>query len=258
MDTKPVALITGASRGIGRELALEFSRAGFIVVINFLEQKEKAEDLLFEIRNQSVQAEIPPGAGGPAQSGQAEIYQADISDSREAADMVKQIIDKNKRLDVLVNNAGMVINRSIMNMSPEEWDKVMRVNLNGVFYLIRACSKPMIKQKGGSIINISSIIAARGLAGTSNYAAAKAGIVSLTKTAAKELGRFNIKVNAVMPGFHLTDMGKTSRNDYYDNVKKESVLSRTTDIHELARFVVFLAGMQTVSGQVFNWDSRII
>ena len=239
MNEKQVVLITGASRGIGENLALKFASSGYKVIINFLKEEEKALAVAARIKN------IPQ---------ETEIYKADISDPLAVKKMIKDI----GKIDVLVNNASIVKNRTVANMSEDEWDSVIKTNLSGVFYLTRECARPMIKQKSGSIINISSILGVRGLFGTANYSSAKAGVVSLTKTAAIELGRFNIRVNAVLPGFHLTDMSATANKDYEEKVKKESVLNKTTDINELSEFIVFLSRMKTVSGQVFNWDSRII
>jgi 3-oxoacyl-[acyl-carrier protein] reductase len=239
MNNKPVALITGGSRGIGKELVYKFSKAGYFVIINCIKSSDKAMLLAEEICD-------------------ARAITADISNHEEVKKMVVDITAKEGKIDVLVNNAGIAKNNLIINMPENDWDNIVRTNLTGPFYLIRECSKIMIKQKSGSIINIASIIAKRGQEGCSNYGASKAGLVSLTKTAAKELGRFGICVNAVFPGFHSTDMGKTAKGCYVEKTINESVLKRTTDINELADFLVLLAGMKSVSGQVFNIDSRII
>ncbi|MCB4792512.1 MAG: SDR family NAD(P)-dependent oxidoreductase [Elusimicrobia bacterium] len=240
---KEIVLITGASRGIGARLALEFASSGYFVIINFLKEDEKASEVLKKIK---------------AQGAEAQTVKADISDPVQVRNMVRDIVKSRGRIDVLVNNAGITKNRTIAKMSETEWDDVIRTDLSAVFYLTRECSKIMIKNKSGSIINISSIIGLRGQFGTGNYSSAKAGVISLTKSSAKELGRFKVRVNAVLPGYHLTDMGQNSTKDYLDKVKQESVLSETTDIDELSRFIVFLSKIKTVSGQVFNWDSRVI
>ena len=143
-------------------------------------------------------------------------------------------------------------------MPPADWQDVMRTNLDGAFFLTRDCGALMAKNGGGAIINIASVLGLRGAAGSANYAASKAGLVALTKSAAIELGRFGVRVNAVLPGFHLTDMGKTASKDYLERARAESVLGMTTDIAELAAFIVFLSKSLSVSGQVFNWDSRIL
>ena len=162
------------------------------------------------------------------------------------------------RIDVLVNNAGITRDRTILKMTDEEWEDVVRVNLNGAFWCLRDCSKAMIERKEGAIINISSIVAVRGSVGNANYAASKAGLIALTKSAAKELGRFNIRVNAVLPGFHLTDMGRAVWGKYEERIRSEHTLGRLTDIRELAQFVLFTAKQKSASGQVFNFESRVI
>ncbi|MBN1621221.1 MAG: SDR family NAD(P)-dependent oxidoreductase [Endomicrobiales bacterium] len=243
MNKNPVVLITGGSRGIGAGIASEFAGNGYNVVINFLQDKKKADELLEKIRTKK---------------GTARLYQADITDSSGVKKMVEDILKNEGRIDVLINNAGVIVNKSILKTDDSDWEKVIKTDLTGAFYLIKECSGVMARQKSGSIVNITSIVGARGVGGSSGYASAKAGLMGLTKSAARELGRFNICVNAVMPGFHLTDMGKEASDKYMELVKNESVLKRTTDIDELAKFIVFLSGMKTVSGQVFNWDSRII
>ena len=160
-------------------------------------------------------------------------------------------------INVIVNNAGICRDRTVVNMSDGEWDDVIQTDLNGPFYVIREFA-PLIGAEGGAVINISSIAGIRGNFGGANYAAAKAGLIALTKTAAKELGARKISVNAVLPGFHRTDMGKALPDKYARQIEIESVLNLTTDIAELADFVVFLSRAKTVSGQVFNWDSRIV
>ena len=186
------------------------------------------------------------------------LIKADVAKSKEVRAMVGEVIRKWGRIDVLVNNAGITRDRTILKMTDEEWEDVIRVNLNGAFWCLRDCSRAMIERKEGAIINISSIVAVRGSVGNANYAASKAGLISLTKSAAKELGRFNVRVNAVLPGFHLTDMGRAVWGKYEERIRSEHALGRLTDIGELARFVLFLAKQKSVSGQVFNFESRVI
>lgn len=242
MDKK-VVLITGAARGIGRETALFFGRNGCNIIINYIKEKEKAESAAEEI--------IKCG-------GNASIFKCDISIHAQADNMVDSIVRKHKRIDILINNAGICGGPSIIKTSGNIWNKVINVDLNGPFYVLRKCAQFMAKQSSGSIINIASVAGVRGSYGGADYSSAKAGLIALTKSAAKELGRFNVCVNAVLPGFHLTDMGRDSSDRYKDTVKQESVLNTTTDLYELVQFLFFLSNMKTVSGQVFNWDSRII
>jgi NAD(P)-dependent dehydrogenase (short-subunit alcohol dehydrogenase family) len=187
------------------------------------------------------------------------LIKADVAKSQEVHDMVNLVIKNWGRIDVLINNAGITRDRTILKMTDEEWEDVLKVNLNGAFWCLRDSSKAMIERKDGAILNISSIAAMRGgSVGNANYAASKAGLIALTKSAAKELGRFNIRVNAILPGFHLTDMGRTVWKKYEERIRSEHILGRLPDIRELAQFVLFLAKQKSVSGQVLNFESRVI
>jgi 3-oxoacyl-[acyl-carrier protein] reductase len=243
MEQKPVVLITGASRGIGKSIALEFGKNDYTVIINFLKEKEKALAV--------AQTIVMNG-------GRARAVAADVSDSAAVRTLVSDIEANESRLDVLVNNAGLTKNRSLVKMSDDEWEKIIATDLSGPFYVIRECAQLMARIKGGSIINMGSILGFRGAFGSANYAGAKAGLVGLTKSTAIELGRFNVRVNMVLPGFHLTDMGAGASDKYIEKARLDSVLGVTTDLDEFARFVVFLSQTKTVSGQVFNFDSRIL
>ena len=143
-------------------------------------------------------------------------------------------------------------------MTDEMWNSVLKTDLSGTFYMVKESLKQMIKQRSGSIINIASISAFKSYVGSASYSASKAGVIALTKTAAREGGRFGVTVNAILPGFHLSGMGVNSSDEYIDIVKKESVLNTTTDIKELTNFIVFLSQVKTVSGQTFNFDSRLL
>ncbi len=239
VNNRKVVLVTGASRGIGKRIALEFGRSGWMVVVNFLKEKEKALSVASEIE---------------CLGGSARALQADVSDEASVAAMLKDI----GQIDVLINNAAVCHDRTILKMTPEEWRSVLATDLEGAFYLLQQCGRAMVRRKEGSIISIASVVGMRGGYGNANYAAAKAGLIALTKTAAREFGRFGVRVNAVLPGFHATDMSGKVPKEYVENVLSESVLHTTTDIDELARFIVLLSQMRTVSGQVFNWDSRIV
>jgi 3-oxoacyl-[acyl-carrier protein] reductase len=243
LQQSPVVLITGASRGIGKETALAFGQSGFRVAVHFHKEKTKALSVVDEINNSG---------------GYAFALQCAIENEQSVKKMMEMIVEDEGRIDILVNNASVNKDRSILKMSKEEWNEVIDTDLSGTFNVLQECSRVMAKQRSGSIINIASIVGVRGSVGNSNYACAKAGVIALTKAAARELGRFNIRVNAILPGFHMTDMGKTASGEYVARIREESVLGITTDIRELVEFLVFLAQKKTVSGQVFNWDSRII
>lgn len=238
-----VILITGASRGIGRAIALRFAKEKCKIYVNYRQDKNAADEVVKEI--------VKLGADAVA-------VQADISDSGAVDAMAKTIIEADGRLDVLINNAGICKNTTVANMDENTWDDVIKTDLNSAFYMTRTFSKPLMKQRYGSIINIASISGVKGAFGSSNYAAAKGGLISLTKSSAMELGRFGVCVNAVLPGFHLTDMGKHATERYLQEVKDSSVLGLSTDMDELTEFIHLLSKAKTVSGQVFNWDSRII
>jgi len=241
--TMPNVLITGSSRGIGKTLAHEFARAGYKVLIHYHTQRPQA---------QAVADEITHSGGAAA------VYSCDLADHAAVRAMMGSIAEKEKNIDVLINNAAMTRDRTILKMTDDEWDSVVRADLSGTFFMVQECAKLMVKYKEGAMINIASIVGVRGSFGNANYASAKAGVIALTKSAARELGRFSIRINAVLPGFHMTGLGATAPADYIENIHRESVLGCTTDSGELARFVVLLAQSKTISGQVFNWDSRII
>jgi 3-oxoacyl-[acyl-carrier protein] reductase len=161
-------------------------------------------------------------------------------------------------LEVLINNAGITRDRTILKMTNGEWNDVIDTNLSGVFWCLREGARVMSTAKAGAIINIASVMAYRPSIGTANYAAAKAGVIALTKTAARELGRFNIRVNAVLPGFHPTDMGESLPEEQKQRVIAEHALGRSTAAADLASMVLSLAANESVSGQIFNVDSRIL
>jgi len=242
MKQNKVAIITGASRGIGREIALAFARAGYCVAANYVKDGAKALSLKAEIEKSGSKCEI---------------FKCDVADHKAVEQMAGEVLDKFGQIDVVVNNAAICRDHTIPNMSETEWDDVISPGLSGPFYIIKEFAKYM-QANDGAIINIASIAGVRGNFGGANYAAAKAGLISLTKTAAKEFGEKGITVNAVLPGFHLTDMGRTMPANFIEKIKAESVLKRTTDIKELAAFVVFIARLSSVSGQVFSVDSRVI
>lgn len=236
-------LVTGASRGIGRSLALSFGKAGHAVAVNYRGGRAEAERLTGELSGLGVKSVALP---------------ADVSDPAEAAAMVDGAVAALGPLDVLVNNAGIARDRTILKMSADEWRDVLDVNLNGAFWCLQAAARHMTKQKRGHIINISSIVGYRAGVGNANYAASKAGLLALTKAAAREFGRFQVCVNAVLPGFHPTEIGRALWEKHRDEILAEHVLGRLVDMDELSSFVVELSRKKSVSGQVFAFESRIL
>ena len=242
-DKKRVIIITGASRGLGRVLALRFGRAGERVVVNFKSNEQAARSVAEEVLQNG---------------GEAIHYGANVRNSVEVDAMVSYTLERWGSVDVLINNAALTKDRIMLRMSEAEWDDVSDANLGGPFHCIRAVSDHMIKQRSGHIINISSIVGVQGREGQANYSAAKAGLIGLTKAAAKELGLFNIKVNAVLPGYLPTEMGATISLDMHNRILREYTLGRGTDADEVAELIYQLSLTHNVSGQVFNLDSRIL
>ena len=240
---KRVVLVTGASRGLGREIAFRFGSAGERVVVNYLASEEAATRVADEIIH----------AGG-----EAIIQRADVRSSSEVDAMLHDTVTRWGGVDVLVNNAGITNDGLILRMKEQSWEDVMDTNLTGAFHATRAASKIMSKQAEGHIINISSLVGAQGREGQANYSASKAGLIGLTKSCAVELGRYNIKVNAVLPGYIPTEMSGDISSDVRERILRENALQRVSDPREAAEFIYRLSLMNNVSGQVFNLDSRIV
>lgn len=252
---KGVVIITGASRGLGRAIALKYGREGWSVLINYLEQKKAAEAVAEKVRSLD---------------GKAEIYQADVSKAEDVKNMIDAAIKKWGRIDVLINNAAITKDSLLIKMKEEDWDSVLKTNLKGAFICIQQAAKIFIQQKNGHIINIASIVGMQGREGQANYSAAKAGLIGLTKAAAIELGEYNIKVNAVIPGYLPTEMGTDISDKIREQIIEKNVLKRYPPTlilplegggkgeGEVADFVHYLSTKENISGQVFNLDSRII
>ena len=238
---KPTVLITGAGRGLGKQMALAFAKKGYLVGIHYFKSATDAQQTYEEILHNQ---------------GEAKLFTADVGDSIQVNAMFKEISSNWGRLDVLVNNAGITRDRTLFKMSDEEWRDVMRVNLDGSFYCVRAALPLMRNQKSGSIINIISYVAPRGVRGGGNYAVSKAGLTTLTKNVAIEEGSNGIRANAIMPGFHLTDMNKTLWERYEKIIRDQHMLAEMPRREELGEFVVSIAELKTVSGQVFSFESR--
>lgn len=241
ISTRPIALVTGGSRGIGRACALALAEAGFEIALNYVNNSEAAHEVLNAIE----------AAGGTGRA-----FQGDVSIAADVERMIKDVLDwSGARLDVVVNNAGISRDGLVMRMSESDWDAVLDTNLKGVFLVSKAVAKPMMKQRSGRIINITSVVGVMGNAGQANYAASKAGIIGLTKSLAKELASRQILVNAVAPGFIQSDLtaqlSETVQKNYLDALP----LGRFGDPAEVASMVAFLATKGSyVTGQVFHVD----
>lgn len=238
-----VVVITGASRGLGRQIALTYGRAGHRILVNYTSRAKEATEVCEEILN----------AGGEALS-----CRADVRIASEVDAMVESVLRQWGTVDILVNNAGLTKDNLLLRMPEQDWDAVLDTNLKGPFYCIRAVSRVMMKQRSGHIINIASIVGVRGREGQANYSAAKAGLIGLSKAASQELGKHNIQVNAVLPGYLQTSMGSSVSESVRTRILKETTLGRCSDLNETAQFICHLSLMNNVSGQVFNLDSRII
>ncbi len=238
-----VVIVTGASRGLGKSIALCFGRSGDRVVVNYLSREQEAAVVVDEIQH----------LGGESFSSCA-----DVGISVAVDKMISDTVERWGTVDILINNAGMTRDRVVLRMAENDWDDVIATNLSGPFHCVRAAAKVMVKQKQGHIINISSITGIQGREGQANYSASKAGLIGFTKACAQELGRFNIKVNALLPGYIPTDMGEKISDAVLARILGENALGRISEPDEVADFVYRLSLMNNVSGQVFNLDSRVL
>lgn len=241
MLTGKIALVTGAGRGIGREIALVLAANGATVIVNYNGSKESAESVVAEI----VQ-----------KGGSAEAIQCNVSDFAASEAFVNQVLDKYKKVDILVNNAGVTRDNLIMRMTEEDYDTVLDTNLKGAFHMIRHLSRSFIKQRGGKIINISSVSGVLGNAGQANYSASKAGLIGLTKSVAREFASRGVNVNAVAPGFIDTDMTKNMTEDAKKTLSSMIPMGKMGSTKNIADLVLFLAGdgSDYITGQVICVD----
>jgi len=238
-------VVTGAGRGIGSAIALTLAREGAKVVVNYSRSAESAEQVVAQIQ---------------AAGGEAVAVQANIAVPAEAEALIKSAQEKFGRIDILVNNAGITRDKLIMRMSEEDWDAVLDTNLKGTFLCAKAAAILMLKQKSpGVIVNVGSVIGKVGGAGQANYSAAKAGLVGLTKSMAKELGSRNIRVNAVAPGFIETEMTEVLKPEYRDTILKQIPLGRLGASEDVARVVAFLCSEDAayVQGEVISIDGGL-
>ena len=241
MLNEKIAVVTGASRGIGKAIAMKFAQLGATVVINYNGSAQKAEEV-----KQSIIAD----------GGRAVIKQCNVADYDACEAFIKEVIDQFGRIDILVNNAGITKDGLIMRMSEEDFTNVVDVNLKGTFHCIRFASRQMMKQRSGRIINMSSVVGISGNAGQINYAASKAGVIGMTKSAAKELASRGITVNAIAPGYIETDMTNVLSDKVKEETMKQIPLGRLGQTGDIAAASAFLASDEAgyITGQVLAVD----
>ncbi|HLR80241.1 MAG TPA: 3-oxoacyl-[acyl-carrier-protein] reductase [Bacillota bacterium] len=239
------ALVTGASRGIGRAIALELASKGANVAVNYAGNEKKAQAVVDEIQEMG---------------GKAFKVQADVSDEASVKKMIKKVTSQFASLDILVNNAGITRDQLLMRMKEIDFDDVINTNLKGTFLCTKAASRPMMKQRTGKIINVASIVGVSGNPGQANYVAAKAGVIGLTKSAAKELAPRNILVNAVAPGFISTDMTDDLSEEQKNEMLSMIPLAKLGTPEDVAKVVRFLASSDSdyITGQTIHIDGGMV
>lgn len=239
-----VALVTGGARGIGKSICERLAEEGAALAIVDILQ-EVAEETVAEFTSKDVQAAA---------------FSADVSKPEDAENTVKAVVEKLGNVDILINNAGITRDTLIMRMSEKDWDSVIDVNLKGTFNFIKAVARPMMKNRYGKIVNIASVVGRMGNAGQANYSASKAGVIGLTKTAAKEFATRNICVNAVAPGYIMTDMTKDLPQQAKDAFMSVVPMQRAGSPGDVAGVVAFLCSADSdyVTGQVINIDGGLL
>lgn len=250
------ALVTGASKGIGRAIAIKLATEGANVAFTYLSSAEKAQTLEEELKALSRTEEGTDPAAAPTAKG----FRSDASDFNSAQELISQVVNEFGSLDILVNNAGITRDNLLMRMSEEHWDEVINTNLKSCFNTVKAATRTMMKQKSGSIINITSVVGIKGNAGQANYAASKAGIIGFTKSVALELGSRNIRCNAVAPGFIETEMTGILDEKTVQSWRDAIPLKRGGRPEDVANACAFLASDLSayISGQVLQVDGAML
>ena len=245
MEDRKTVLVTGASRGIGKEVALKYAENGYDVIINYVSDKTDVKALENEFKEKGAECLI---------------LKADVSNQDEVQKLVDGAIAKFGKIDVLVNNDEITKDNLLMRMSEEEFDKVLEINLKGTFLVTKAVTKYMMKKRTGSIINLSSVVGVVGNAGQCNYSASKAGIIGFTKSIAKELASRNIRANAVAPGFIETDMTSVLPDNLKESIHNQIPLKRMGNAKEVAELIYFLGSEKSsyITGQVINIDGGMV
>ncbi len=239
-----VAVVTGAGRGMGSAIAEELGYAGARVVVNYSRSKEPAEEVVEKLSGNGAEQAVAIGA--------------DVSDADQARELIEETLERFGRIDVLVNNAGITVDKTMKKLTTDEWDRVVQVDLNSCYYTVKAALPRFIEQESGKIINISSFVGQAGNFGQTNYAAAKAGIIGFTKSAAQELARYNVTVNAICPGFIETEMFSAVPEEVKDRIRQRIPLGRIGEPREVARAVRFLVeDGDYITGQTININGGI-
>ena len=240
-----IAIVTGAARGIGKAIAISLAEAGATVIVNCSSSVEKAQEVVDEI--------VKKG-------GQAEVYQCNVADSKAVENFFADVLAKHGQIDILVNNAGITRDNLLIRMSDEDFDAVIDINLKGAFYCSKLAVKAMIKRKSGRIINISSVSGVKGNVGQTNYSAAKAGLIGITKTVARETATRGVTVNAIAPGFIETDMTNVLSDKIKDMVNAQIPMGCFGKPEDIAGVVTFLASEsgRYITGQVINVDGGMV
>ena len=238
------AVITGATKGLGKQIALELAKDGFEIVINYRTENDSLAQMVEEINKTT----------------KAYTFKADISNFDEAKALIDYAASETGKIDLLVNNAGITNDKLLVRMSEEDFSKVIDINLKGTFNCIRHASRLMMKQKFGRIVNISSVIGLIGNVGQANYAASKAGVIGLTKSAAREMAPYSVTVNAIAPGFIKSDMTDKLTDEIKDNIKSSIPMKKIGEPKDVANLVKFLANDETgyITGQVINVDGGMV
>ncbi len=245
MNEQKVVIVTGASSGIGKAIALAFGKEGHKVIVNYLNNAEQAEEVVKEI---------------VSKGGEAHAVQADVSSFEASKNLVDQALEIFGRIDVLVNNSGITKDQLMLRMKEEDFDNVIDVNLKGTWNMVKHVTRPMFKQKSGRIINISSVVGQIGNPGQANYVASKAGVIGLTKSIAKEFGKKNITANAIAPGFIKTAMTEKLDDAVKDAYLQQIPLGSFGEAEDVANTALFLASdsAKYISGQVLGVNGGMI